>query len=570
VNAANANLVKNHIAAEKMQVVLRFVVFTFPTSIVAILVFIYLGCIAEAPNFPLVIVWGLFAGVNLAIRYISFVRGKALCEADLLLLSRRSWRHVLISGFIWAAAVLLVAPTLTLPRLYLFSTMLFALNMTSLPLMSDLRGVSSLFLPAWISMGLVLYVRLGWIGILSVAFPLACVYIVAHIIRNTLDELLKIRLARDEALQELSRVNAQQMMFFLSANHDIRQPLQAMGMYTSVLKSRSTTPEIDVIVEKLSQTFRSLEYLIDETIGFIKISMGLQKPEIMAIRFSKVAEHVQTHFGPLAAAKGIRLRIHFSAELMLMGCPHVIERIVDNLVANAIKYTERGGVLLTCRRRGASCSIEVWDSGRGIPEYEREQIFREFYRSESGDVSRSGGYGLGLTIVKRLCERIDSEITLTSRVGRGSVFKFRLPLGHAEPAPPVPAKASAGATDKQLSGMILIVDDDDDARYSLQLFLESFGASTVLAGDKAAALGLINQAAQIDLILTDQHLPDGMGSELIPSFMQRHANAKAVILTGEASPVALEKLKLDGHHVLQKPVEVAHLLEIVAALLGKE
>jgi len=568
VNAVNANMIQNQIAAEKMQVVLRFVVLTFPTGIFAIFIFIYLGCVSDAPNIALVVGWTLFASLNLAMRYVSFVRGKALCEEDLLLLSKRSWRHVLMSGFVWGAAVLIITPGLTLPHLYVFGAVLFALNMTSIPLMSDFRGISSLFLPVWIPMAGVLYWRLGWIGLFGVAFPLACVYIVAHIIRKTLDELLEIRLARDQALEELSRVSAQQMMFFLSANHDIRQPLQAMWMYTSVLRSRSTTRDIDSIVEKLSQTFRSLEYLIDQTIGFAKISMGLEVPEIKPIAFSKIAEHVQMQFGPLAAAKGIRLKIHCVPQLTLMGCPHVVERIVDNLVANAVKYTDRGGVLLTCRRRGATCSIEVWDTGRGIPEHEREQIFREFYRSESGDQSHAGGYGLGLTIVKRLCERIDSEITLTSSVGRGSVFKFRLPLADAESASAISTRAPAGAMDRRLNGTILIVDDDDDARDGLQLFLESHGARTLPAVDKTAALELINKAAHIDLILTDQHLPDGLGSELIPFFKQRYTQAEAVILTGEASPHALEKLKSDGHRVLQKPVEVALLLETVGALLA--
>src|SRR6185312_6844792 len=188
-----------------------------------------------------------------------------------------------ISGCIWGAAALLFVPSLSVEGQAAFAIVLFGLNITSVPLMSDTRGISVLFLPAWLPMAFSLYESTGAIALpVAIVFMLGCVYLIAYIIKTTLDEFIEVRLQRDQALEELEHTNAMQLSLFLAASHDFRQPMQSISFYLLSVRKRLVghADEVVNIVGLIEERIESLHHLIDETIGFAKLSMGMQEPGV--------------------------------------------------------------------------------------------------------------------------------------------------------------------------------------------------------------------------------------------------------------------------------------------------
>src|SRR5262249_3709058 len=231
---------------------------------------------------------------------------------------------------------------------------------------------------------------------------------------------------------------------------DLRQPLHAMGLFVGQLRSRMTADERRRVVDRIDAAVGAMNELFNALLDISKLDAGVLAPNVTEFPVERVLDRIETNFTGVAREKGLSLRV-VPSKTWVCSDAILLERILLNLVSNAIRYTSRGGVLLGCRRRGAQLRIEVWDTGRGIPEDQRQNIFDEFYQIADPGGEQRVGLGLGLAIVDRLCRLLDHPIELSSKIGRGSRFAITVPLAQARPqvveetaAVRLPIEASSG------------------------------------------------------------------------------------------------------------------------------
>lgn len=329
---------------------------------------------------------------------------------------------------------------------------------------------------------------------------------------NYENEILVKQLVSEKRIAEDARRAAEtatrsKTQFFAAASHDLRQPLQAIGIYVSLLRKRSEGA-MAPLVGNLSSAVESLSKLVEELLEISRLDSGSIQPRIEQVSVDEMFVVLEKEFMPQAANKGLELRMRLSG-LVVETDSTLLVRVVRNLVANALRYTAQGGVLLAARRRGDWASIEVWDTGPGIRQQELDRVFEEFYRGESskGDAGK-GGFGLGLSIVKRICNVLGLPLVVTTRPGSGTVFRVEVPLS-AMPSRALRRVAEAAESPiRSLAGLTLVVlEDNDEILNSMTRLLRSWGADILSATCFSATLvKKLSAREKIDLILADQNL----------------------------------------------------------------
>jgi CheY-like chemotaxis protein len=279
-----------------------------------------------------------------------------------------------------------------------------------------------------------------------------------------------------------------------------------------------------------------------------------------------VLDRLRSAFSGQAHEKGLKLCVRRS-KAMLMTDPTLLFRVLSNLVANAIRYTERGGVVVACRPRGRVASIEVWDTGIGIPPEQHERIFEEFYQLNNPSRDRTRGLGLGLATVRRIAQLLDHPLRLRSTPGRGSRFAIEAPI--ADPAKIVSVSATVEHKTPNLIGgkLIVVIDDEESVRLGMQSLLESWGCKCVVAGDATEALtGLYGRTP--DFIVADLRLRDGdNGIDAIRQLRaQLGESVPAVLISGDTATEQLRKVSAAGLTMMHKPLKAVRL----RALLNHE
>jgi CheY-like chemotaxis protein/two-component sensor histidine kinase len=335
------------------------------------------------------------------------------------------------------------------------------------------------------------------------------------------------------------------------------------------LRASRSQEDQAALMRRVGDAVANLTELLDQLLDLSKLEAGTVQATAQDVSLSDVLASIETQFAPLARAKGIELRLH-RRDAWLHGDPLLVQRIVLNLVANAIHYTERGGVLVGARRRGERLRIEVWDTGCGIPEDRHQEVFREFVRLDRAEHRRASGLGLGLAIVARLADLLGTRIELRSRVDRGSVFAFELPAGTARQDGAVTAAGPLRAAD--LRGVfVLVVDDAEDSRAAMCGLLERWGCLTLAAVDGATAIAqLAAHDRPPELIVCDYRL------QSVDDGLQAIAQIRAAI--GEAVPAALvtaetgAQVAAEAHArgvpLLHKPVSPVKLRALLTRLLA--
>lgn len=221
--------------------------------------------------------------------------------------------------------------------------------------------------------------------------------------------------------------NRAKTRFLAAASHDLRQPLQALAMFVTVLSGRDHSPANRKVIDRIEDSLAATDALLSSLLDISKLEAGMVVPAVAEVPAERLLRRMAEEFAPQAQRTGLTLRL-VPCRAVLRTDAALLERILRNLLSNAIRYTEQGGILIGCRRRGARLSIEVWDTGPGIPPDQCEAVFREFHRL--GQTSRDGhqGLGLGLAIVQRLSHLLDHPVTLRSVPFKGSVFAVEVPL----------------------------------------------------------------------------------------------------------------------------------------------
>ena len=392
--------------------------------------------------------------------------------------------------------------------------------------------------------------------------------------RNTLQQRI------DEAIEEMRRkkeeaekANSDKSRFLAAASHDLRQPMHALGLFVGELKNRLDTAEQRKIASKVEESVDALSSLLDSLLDISKLDAGIVIPQIQGVDIEAMIKRLVQDFIPVAQRKNITLRV-CCVNTKVLSDPVLLERILLNLISNAIRYTPQNGtVLLCCRKRGDDLRIEVRDNGIGIPPEEQQNVFREFVQLANSARDRSKGLGLGLAIVDRLASLLHHSLTLRSLPGRGSTFSVTVPrefgvedlLAEQESAP----YSSVPRHDSMENLQVMVVDDDMLVRISTAGILESWGCHVSVAGDLQESKDLCLQA-QFDLVICDYRLPDGNGLTLADIIKENCEIQPAFILiSGDTAPQILQAATERGLHLMHKPVRPAKLRSLVIFLLKK-
>jgi signal transduction histidine kinase/CheY-like chemotaxis protein len=375
---------------------------------------------------------------------------------------------------------------------------------------------------------------------------------------------LELAVAR-EAAEAASRSKTQ---FFAAASHDLRQPLHALGLFASALNDRVHDPGVTRLVASVKASVSALDSLFNELLDISKIDAGVIEPNLEFFRASSVLDRLRSDFEPEASEKGLRLSVR-PCTAYLHGDPVLLERILRNLLSNALRYTERGGVLLGCRRRGERMVFEVWDSGTGIPGDQQRRVFEEFYQIGNPERSNKRGLGLGLSIVKRLSDLLGYKIELASRPGRGTVFRFSIPLG----MPPEPAACARPAEPLRgniAGGVIVVIDDDASIVDGMTWLLSDWGAEVIASASGTDVIEKVYAAGRLpDMIIADYRLAGGRTGAHVIDELRRELDPEipAILLTGSTTPECVEEASRFGCSLLLKPADPDMLRALIASKL---
>ena len=373
-----------------------------------------------------------------------------------------------------------------------------------------------------------------------------------------------LQAAKDEA----ETANRSKTRFLAAASHDLLQPLNAARLSLSALADLAPGPEAQTVAGQVERGLQTIEDLIKALIDISKLDAGAVRPVIKPVRLGDLVAHIEASFRPFAERKGLRLLTR-ACDVVVATDAALMQRILQNLVSNAVRYTESGGVLIGVRRRGGLCRIDVVDSGRGIPEEERDLVFEEFYRG-TGDGEDAGGpgLGLGLSIVQRMASALGHPIQLHSRVGRGTRMSVEIPL--AASAPDVPSHPVPVAT--TLTGArVLVIENDASTAEALERLLRGWDAEVE---SHRALSGVIDSLRdgmkRPDVMIIDYHLSDGAcGLDVVDHLREARGWVTPVIVATADYGVEVGRRVVEARaELMLKPVKPAQLRALLAYLLA--
>ena len=371
------------------------------------------------------------------------------------------------------------------------------------------------------------------------------------------------------AKEEAELANHAKSHFLAAASHDLRQPLHAIQLFIGALSEKISDEESLIILSNIDAVSVSTGRLLNSLLDISELEAGTVKPKFESFPLQEVFRRVCRSFSAEAQSKSITF-INVATSINIYSDPVLLERILLNLVSNAIRYTTAGKVLIGCRKRGADICIEVWDTGVGIHPSESKKIFEDFYQINNPERDRGLGLGLGLGIVRRLCFCLNSSLNHQSNLGRGSCFSVIVPKCHTALAATYTDDVKTDEPLNLAGFKVLVIEDDPSVLQATCKLLESWNLITVSARNTEEALTLVSRCStKIDFIIADLRLPGGSDGvdaiariqlvldEVIPS----------LILTGDTAIGPGVRLSELGHRVLKKPVRPAKLRSLMSYLL---
>lgn len=376
--------------------------------------------------------------------------------------------------------------------------------------------------------------------------------------------------ARDGA----ERANRFKTGFFTAVSHDLLQPLHAARLSLSALGDIRDDPQQQRLIGQVNHALSTIEELLRTILDLSKLESGALKPSTQAVEIMDLLRSVMVDIEPIARDKGLVLSMR-TRDVAVTSDPMMLRRILQNLLANAVQYTEKGRVLLATRRRGSQLRIDVWDTGPGIARSEQTKIFDEFHRGAAGLRSQASGFGVGLSIIARMSEALGHRIELCSAIGHGTRFSVYVPF--AGDAASVRARRFASRTDgARAYGLwaikAVVIDNDAGVRDAMRALLDRWGCQSRIVAGLADVEALIasEPGFRPDIILADFHL-DGGDSGLTAVFKLREAKGvplHAVVITADHSREVAEAVAAAGCEILRKPVKPAELRALITHLVG--
>ena len=392
---------------------------------------------------------------------------------------------------------------------------------------------------------------------------------------DSLALFLAVRFNNEDLVRQLrsqvevaARANQEKTRFIASAAHDLRQPLHALGMFCAALEQHlRDTPERP-LVRNMMRAIEALESSFGAMLDISRLDAGVVQAAPQTFPIRDLFRRLYQQFGGDAEARGLALRFRATRRIVHSD-PQLLERVLANLVQNALRYTRRGGVLVAARRQARGIALEVWDTGVGIPEDKREMIFREFYQIDNPERDRGRGLGMGLAIVQRLCNLLEHPLQVRSTLGHGSVFRVVVPAGDAA-AVDKPSTEADTLPPRRLGAVtVLLIDDELAIREATRELLRPLHVDVLAAGTIAEAVELAAEVRdRLDLILSDWRLRgQENGVEAVRAVRAVAGEATpAVLITGDTSPELLKLAHESGLVILHKPLQPRVLTRLVKHL----
>ncbi len=381
---------------------------------------------------------------------------------------------------------------------------------------------------------------------------------------DLIDSLTQQNAKTETALSEAQRASKAKTRFFAAANHDLRQPLHSLSLFTATLASHVDKPEQREIVDHIDNSVKSLEELFNSLLDISSLDAGTLKVHKSHFNIRDYIQRITPDLMQLAHEKNLDFHVDVGDHVVFTD-PTLLHRIINNLTANAIAYTEQGSISIASEIVGSDVKISVKDTGKGIDDKQVYAIFDEFVQLDNPERDRSKGLGLGLSIVQRITDLLDIDLTVDTQVGKGSSFEIVIESGDT---------AQAGSTidlamraDHDVGDQfVLVIDDEAEARLAIEGLLLSWGCEVMMASSGAEAVQQLEEYGQTpDIIISDFRLRNNEdGGDAIKTVTDYcRATVPAIIITGDTAPERLreiDKLRLPTLHKPCKPLELKAVL----------
>jgi len=385
-------------------------------------------------------------------------------------------------------------------------------------------------------------------------------------------ENLRVENSKTEAaLENAEQANAAKSRFFAAASHDLRQPLQSLSMFTTTLATYIETPSQRKIVSHIDNSVRSLEGLFNALLDISTLDAGTLKLRQQHFYLKPIIDDLSVGFNELIVGKQLTLLVDVDDHVVYSD-PILLNRIVQNLVENAFRYTQAGSVTVATELVDSKVVLSVTDTGMGIPEEKRNRIFEEFVQLNNPGRDRNKGLGLGLSIVSRICSLLNMPLNVESELGKGSVFSIGIELGDISQV--VKQDARNSVFPSTLDGMfVLVIDDEEDIRISMEGLLCVWGCTVMVASSgKEAVQQLIEYGSCPNALITDYRLQDNETGADALALVRKHCKTKvpAIVITGDIAPDKLLEIDKLNLPVLHKPCNADQLQTYLRSVLTPE
>jgi signal transduction histidine kinase len=375
----------------------------------------------------------------------------------------------------------------------------------------------------------------------------------------------------EEARQAAETANRSKTRFLAAASHDLLQPMNAARLFVSILRQQAgdKKDERAQLVKRVDRSLTAAEELLSALLDISKLDSGMYEPEPDVIHVAELFEQLRRRFKALAANRNLQLRVR-SCKHHIYSDRNLLYRILQNFLANAIRYTENGGVMLGCQLRGDSLRISVWDTGVGIDEAELQVIFQEFQRLDYAERLDDKGLGLGLAICDRITRMLDHDMDVRSRPGRGSCFSITVPLASQESIERQTRPSASSGDHARLENLkVLCIDNEPDILEGMNMLLDRWGCDVMLAENLEQAKKQIADNSIPDMVLVDHHLSNNRyGLDVMKDLDDRLGiSLPAIVITADRSPKLEEEVKKRGYGLLRKPIKPAALRALMTNTL---
>ena len=494
----------------------------------------------------------------------------------------------LISGMLWGAGALFLFPPGQLVFQYTFAVALIFMGVASLfSYGPHHRTFLAIFQPSVIP-GIIAMSLQG--GALQNAFTIGLMLISSVLLwsrqlyNRIFMDSMRLRFANIELIEQLTvqknaaekaretaeAANIAKSRFLAAASHDLRQPIHALNLYIGAFSQVPLAHQTELLLGKVRQCSLIMDNMFRTLLDVSKLDAGAVNPQITIFALAPLFARMRLEFEPQARARNLELRVH-RCSAFAKSDPALVERILRNLISNAIRYTDHGRVVVGCRRHRGALRVTICDTGIGIAPHEQSLVFEAFYQVGNRARDRSKGLGLGLAIVERLSRLLQTPLTLRSRPGHGSLFAFD--LQRAEPVElPTFRMSGYGSAKRDLSGtVVVVVDDEELVLDAVRTLLKQWNCDVIAASSgRQAVRELATCSRPPDVLICDYRLRDDENGVTVVTAIRNEFNADipALLITGDTNPDQIRTIAASGLEVLHKPLREEELHEAICALLA--